>query len=106
MFISHLDTNEDEDNGDEGKKEIDFNSLYLLSNIWQIFVLLLPHVKIQGDDEAADEAVDEPAVVEPAAEEEVSISPTVWYSVGGVIAAIGAYCACCKKGDDGYSRIQ
>jgi hypothetical protein len=57
-----------------------------------------------GDEAEAIEPVE---VVEPASEDgESTIPPTVWYSLGGVVAAIGAYCACCKKGDDGYARIQ
>lgn len=68
-----------------------------------------------GDEDQEDEAADEEdegeadvepveVVEEPAGDE--GVSPVVWYSVGGVVAAIVAYFACCKKGDDGYSRIQ
>lgn len=53
------------------------------------------------DDEAAVESEETTGGVEGG-----GVSPYVWYSVGGVVALIGAYFACCKKSDDGYSRIQ
>lgn len=59
---------------------------------------------LKGDEAEPIEPVE---AVEPATEDDEStMSPTVWYSLGGVVAAIGAYCACCKKSDDGYARIQ
>lgn len=66
----------------------------------------------EQEEEAADSEAEEEADVEPVnveeepAGDEGSVSPAVWYSIGGVVAAIGAYFACCKKSDDGYSRIQ
>ena len=66
----------------------------------------------EGDDgEGADDglAADDEAEVEseePAAEGGATVSPYVWYSAGGVAALVAGYFACCKKSDDGYSRIQ
>ncbi|KAL3797432.1 hypothetical protein HJC23_010558 [Cyclotella cryptica] len=54
-----------------------------------------------ADDEAGAEAEETAVGVEGG-----QVSPYVWYSVGGVVALVVAYFACCKKSDDGYSRIQ